>query len=66
MSWKVFICSKLDGAEQHIATCDFGDDADLLFDNYKIHRYACRIVYSGWNGEETVKRHTEDYAKEPS
>ena len=61
MSWKVFINSKLDGQEKCIAECEFGDDADLLFESYKTNAYACRVVYSGWMGEETTNRHTEDY-----
>ena len=64
MIWKVFINSKVDGTEKQIALCEFGDDADLLFENYKINRYACRVVASGWDGEETTQQHCEEYVSE--
>ena len=45
MSFKVYITDKHNKEDMCVATCDFSDDAELIFESYKIHQYSCRVVW---------------------
>ncbi len=51
----IYIVGRYDGIEHKIAECDYGDDAELLFNYYKQAGYACRVVFHGVDDEETLK-----------
>ncbi len=53
MSSKVII-KRYDGQEEEIARCQFGDDAELLFNHYKSLNSYVRVEYQGMLSEETV------------
>jgi hypothetical protein len=51
----IYIVSKYgEPIELKIAECDYGDDADLLFQSYKKAGYACRVVFHGTMGDEEI------------
>lgn len=52
----VYITGKHTGTEEQVAACEYGDDAELLFNHYKAQGFACRVVYTGmFSDEETLK-----------
>jgi hypothetical protein len=53
MASKVFI-KTYTGAEEEIATCQFGDDAELIFNQYKSINSYVRVEFCGAFGKATV------------
>lgn len=57
MSSSVWI-TRRDGTDEKVATCQYGDDAELLFESYKQAGKACRVVFTGFFAKETTHSFT--------
>jgi hypothetical protein len=56
MSSKVII-KCYDGRDEEIATCQFGDDAEVLFNHYKSLNSYVRVEYIGTLSNEVTLEH---------